>query len=38
LIGSVIGIENPEQVKRGGKGLPNMRKFLGDFAPCGLGL
>jgi glutamate--cysteine ligase catalytic subunit len=34
----LIGIENPEQVKRGGKGLPNMRKFLGDFAPCGLGL
>jgi glutamate--cysteine ligase catalytic subunit len=38
LIGAVIGIENPEQVRKGDKDkvFLNMENFLGDFAPCGL--
>jgi glutamate--cysteine ligase catalytic subunit len=35
LIGEVIGIENLELGQ--GKRFPNMAKFLGDFAPCGVG-
>ena len=34
LIGEVIALENPEG-KVGERGFSNMKKFLGDFAPCG---